>query len=1244
MIVAVFQLGGGLFAWILRKAAGCFLFRIGAENVFWGYFLAAIGLGFGGELLCADGFETARLQPIQGGQPGFRLQSSEITGVDFVNALSRETALTNAVVLNGAGLAIGDVNGDGRADLYFCSLQGINRLYRNLGDWRFEEIKDEIVACEGQFSTGAAFADVDGDEDLDLLVNGISAGTRLFLNDGKGVFSERKNSGLSQTASATSMALADIDGDGDLDLYCAHYIDVMSTADPTIQYALVKRDGRFVVTHVDGEPTTTPRLRNRFLVSSTGRLRELPEADGLYLNEGGGRFRAVQFRPGAFMDAEGNPLLPYRDWGLAAMFRDINRDGFPDLYVCNDNASPDRVWLNSGKGTFQALPPLQLRHTSRSSMGVDFADVNRDGHDDFFVLDMLSQDHAKRMTQLVKQYSSGAVIRQWNGRPRYNRNTLFLGGADDFFVETALMAGVAASDWSWCPVFVDVDLDGYEDLLVSNGFIFDVLDQDSHNQLRTLKLSKFDRKRSRQFHPSLPLKNVAFRNRGDGTFEEVSARWGFDVEGISYGVALGDLDNDGDLDVVINQFNQEALLFQNTAAAPRIKVTLRGNPPNVHGIGARIRLTCGQLTQSQEMISGGRYLACDETSRVFAFLGDSGESARLEVIWRSGKYTIVPTVLPNLVYTIHEASSSQKEILPPTKPRPLFADVGSLLDYVHRESTGMDLALQAMLPSRLDATGPGISWFDADGDGWEDLFISGGSPAVFRNRRGKEFQKMESLPPLPEGEGPVLGWNNGQGKRFWLEAASMRPPRGNSKDGAGAIHVYNVKTRELVDVLETGVESIGALCAADVDGDEDLDLFVGGGQRPGRYPEPADSKIWLNNEGSLEYSEHWSRAFQSFGIVRGAVFFELDGDARPDLALALEWGPIRIFRNSDEGFLDATHERGMHSLRGWWTGIAAADFDGDGRTDLAAGNRGRNTALAIYPTKQFRIWFANANGNGILTAVESWKQGNRWLPIADRTTLSFVLPNLPRQFPTHSQFAQASMEDILDLASKDFQSLSANHVDSSVFLNKEGGFVPQSLPVEAQFSPVYAVNAADFDGDGREDLFLGQNDFSVTTRLTRNDGGRGLWLRGRGDGFFDAQGSLVSGLRIFGMQRGAALADYNQDGRMDLAATQKNAPAKLYRNQASRRCLRVKLIGPESNPEAIGARLRVVYNDGSMGPAREVCAGSGYKSQNSAVQLIGMQRPASELWIRWPNGREQTALLKREVWEVRVSFEPAKKP
>ncbi len=1213
--------------------------------------LAVMGGLLAGGCLCeaaeaeagVSDFRMARLQPIVGSQPGFKLQTAAVTGVDFRNALSVETSLTNAVVLNGAGLALGDVDGDGRVDLYFCGLQEVNRLYRNLGDWRFEEIDAGQAACRGQFSTGAAFSDVEGDGDLDLLVNGISAGTRLFLNDGKGVFEEQKNSGLSPTASATSLALADIDRDGDLDLYCTHYIDVTSTADPTTRYTLIKRGGRFIVTYVNGEPTTTPRLRNRFVVSSTGRLRELPEVDGLYLNEGGGRFRPIQFVPGTFRDAAGNPLPAARDWGLAAMFRDLNGDGFPDLYVCNDNPSPDRVWINTGKGAFQLLDALKLRHTSRSSMGVDFADINRDGRDDFFVLDMLARSHAKRMTQLVKQHSSSEIVRQWKGRPRYNRNTLFLGQSDGSFVEVALMAGVAATDWSWCPAFVDVDLDGYEDLLVSNGFDFDVLDQDSHNQLRTLKLSPFDRKRSRQFHPSLPLKNVAFRNRGDGVFEEVSARWGFDVEGISYGMALGDLDNDGDLDVVVNQLNEDALLLQNTTDAPRIKVALRGKVPNIRGIGARIRFTAGGLTQSQTMIGGGRYLSCDEAVRVFAFLGEDSASAQLEVIWPSGRSSVVPAVHPNRAYTIYESASLPLKTAKPPTARPLFADAGHLLNYIHREAPDA-MMLQPPLPGRLDATGPGVSWFDIDGNGWEDLLIAGGrgtAPAAFINQQGKGFQRIEPLPPAKNNQGPVVGWNDGQGKRFWLAAASALSPQQQS-----TIHRYNVEPdgRAGWKSLTTGAEGIGALCAADVDGDGDLDLFLGGIPRAGRYPEAADSKIWLNNAGTLEHSVRWSEALESVGIVRGAVFFEMDGDGQPDLALALEWGAVRVFRNAGDHFADETRSRGLEKMRGWWTGIAAADFDGDGRLDLAVGNRGRNTALALYPAGQFRIWFADRDGNDILEAVESWRQGQRWLPVANRTVLSSVLPNLSRQFATHAQFAQASMKDILGSASGDFQNLSADSADSSVFLNRPGGFVSKPLPVEAQFAPVYAVNAADFDGDGHEDLFLGQNDFSPATRITRNDGGRGLWLRGRGDGVFDAQDALPSGLNLPGRQRGAALADYNQDGRIDLVVAQKDAPTKIYRNQTERRCLRVQLIGPETNPDAVGACLRAVYNDGTMGPVRQIVSSAGFGSQNAAVQLLGLRRPATGLWIRWPNGEEQTAPLQPGLWEVRIPFEPAANP
>src|SRR5437762_9042492 len=348
------------------------------------------------------GFRSMEVRPGPSGRTGFTLMDSKATGVGFTNLLQGDAYLTNAVAHNGSGVAIGDVDGDGFADIYLCNLQGPNRLYRNLGNWRFEEMKIGAAACRGQFSTGATFADVDGDGDLDLLVNGISAGTRLFLNDGKGKFTEVKDSGLSRTASATSLALADIDGDGDLDLYCTHYIDEMHLFDPTTRFSVMKRDGRWIVLKVNDQPTTLPRLKDRFEALPDGRVRELPEVDGLYRNDGRGHFTAIQFEPGVFLNEEGKPIPPYRDWGLAAMFRDMNGDGVPDLYVCNDNVSPDRIWINSGRGTFRAIEPFAFRHTSRSSMGADFADIDRDGHDDIMVVDMLARQHGKRMTQLVK--------------------------------------------------------------------------------------------------------------------------------------------------------------------------------------------------------------------------------------------------------------------------------------------------------------------------------------------------------------------------------------------------------------------------------------------------------------------------------------------------------------------------------------------------------------------------------------------------------------------------------------------------------------------------------------------------------------------------------------------------------------------------------------------------------------------------------------------------------------------------
>ena len=1074
-----------------------------------------------------------------------RLKSSD-TGIHFINQLKGDAFLTDAVAHNGSGVALGDVNNDGWVDAYFCNLQGANILYLNKGNWTFTETDPGPASCSNQRSTAAAFVDVDGDKDLDLLVNGIAAGTRLFLNDGYGNFQESKESGFSKTTSPSSMALADMDGDGDLDLYCANYIDEMHIADPTTDYKLSNRNGQYVVTHVNGEPTTTPRLRNRFLVSKTGRLRELPEADGLYLNNGQGQFKAVHFNKGTFNSANGKPVQPPRDWSLAVMLRDLNQDGSPDIYVCTDNATPDRVWINNGDGTFNAMDHTKIRHTSRSSMGIDAADINRDGMDDFYVVDMFARDHEKRMTQLAKQHSSPDIIRHIMGVPRYNRNTLFKGREDGSFSEIALMAGVAATDWSWCPVFLDVDLDGYEDLLVTNGFSFDVMDQDSQDQLRTMKLSKFDRKRSRQYHPPFVTKNASFRNLGKGHFEPADDQWGFDISGISYGMALGDLDNDGDLDAVINQLNETAIVLRNDATAPRVKVSLEGTANNTHGIGTRIRVFNQTLNQSQTIHAGGRYLSSDEPVRTFAFPGKSSESVDIEITWPDNRVTTIPNVEANHHYVAQysEKLSTAEQRIRDLAPS-LFTDVSHLLNFKHQ--TPPNNGPSSNLPkSIVEPNAPCVSWFDVNDDGWEDLWVSGGlnqAPGIFINREGTSFERLPSKPEQRDAMGPAVPWNDGQGNRYWLVAASHRLTTPNQ---SSAVYLFNGKSTQPEQQLEIGLGGIGSLCVADVDLDGDQDLFIGSTSAYGRYPEQADSHIWINQNGNLTKSIEWSHTFQAAGHVNAATFFDLDGDDHPDLALASEWGPIRVFQNTETGFIDRTEPLGLATQTGRWTSITAGDFDSDGRVDLVAGNQGLNTSSAMHYSFKERIWFSHDHGNKRVGSIESWLRDGHWIPSKSRTELSLIFPDLPHRIKSHRQFSKTTITSILGDQLNHFKFLETQVAESSVFLNQQDSFKRIPLPLSAQESPVFSINVADFNNDQVLDLFIGQNKFPDNLDITRHDNGQGLCLFGNGNGSFSKSPALKPGIRVIGQTRSAAIRDFNKDGKPDLAIAQKDGVIHLF--------------------------------------------------------------------------------------------------
>jgi len=621
----------------------------------------------------AEGYRWAKLAVPGSGKTGFKQLKESETGITFTNNLTKDQIARNRVLLNGSGVAVGDVDGDGLPDIFFARLSGPNVLYKNLGNWKFSDITDSAgVACPDQFSGGAAFADIDGDADLDLLVTSLEGPNACFLNNGRGKFTDvTETAGISSKTGASSMTFADIDGDNDLDLYITNY-KKKSAKDIWEPGALLFD---FVVEKVGDSHRIAPKYQEHFVLDIRDQwvlFFETGEPDMLFLNDGQGHFETASLR---FLDENGNPISELKDWGLMVRFQDMDDDGDPDIYVCNDFESPDRIWINDGQGRFRAMPKLAIRNTSNSSMAVDFSDIDRDGDLDFMVVDMLSLNHRRRMTQKNTEVPLPHPIGEVDNRPQYMKNTLFLNRGDNTYAEIAQFSNIQASEWSWSNLFLDVDLDGFEDMLVATGHYYDAQDQDAIIKANSrLKMSamaatissrtsiaplKNDKLTTIFLFPKLELPNIAFRNRGDLTFEEVSRKWGINSVDISHGMALGDLDNDGDLDVVMNRLDNPAGVYRNESTADRIAVRLRGLAPNTQGIGAKIRVLGGPVPHSKEVISAGTYLSSSDPLSVFA--AGKAKNFTIEVKWRNGNTSTINDVKPNRIYEIYETDTIRPE-------------------------------------------------------------------------------------------------------------------------------------------------------------------------------------------------------------------------------------------------------------------------------------------------------------------------------------------------------------------------------------------------------------------------------------------------------------------------------------------------------------------------------------------------------------------------------------------------------
>ena len=1182
------------------------------------------------------------LEVSTGSGVGFTLLDPEQTGIRFRNILGAEKSLQNQVYLNGSGVALGDVNGDGLCDIYLCSLGGPNHLYLNKGNWKFEEAaKSYGVDCDGKDSTGAALADLDGDGDLDLIVNTIHSGTLLFRNTGAG-FGQAlgQAAGMDKARGGMSIAIADFDGDGLLDFYVTYYRDTTLMDMPNTHFNFRTVGNRKTISTVNGIPVKGSKYENRFRLNERGGIEENGLPDVLYRNLGQFVFERNEVGGDRFVSASGTPLPgTLFEWGLSVMFRDINRDGRPDLYVCNDFDGEDRLWINVGQGRFREAPALALRKTSMFSMGVDFADINRDGLDDFIVVDMLNSDRRTRKNQMIPRVQYTAVPGKYNDRPQTMRNTLLLNRGSNLFSEIANFAGVAASDWAWCPMFIDVDLDGFEDLLITNGVERNARHLDTIIKLRKQRESKtmtnLEILLARKVFPAQNTANVAFRNLGNLKFAKTGSEWGFDAQGVSHGMASGDLDGDGDLDLVVNNLRSHAGIYRNDTTKPRIAVRLTGPGKNTKGIGARIEVAHGDKPQSQEMISGGRYLSSDDSVRVFAM---PNGAAKLKVTWPDRSETIISQVEPNRFYWI-DYNPTQAERIPSKKPTPLFMPIDFSNIKQHLETVGSQN--QPLVPWTLGRDGPGVAWGDLDRDGWEDLAVGngrGGAVALYRNMAGKGFELFKPKTPFPKSPRDILS--------VLIAEGNLIQSFSNHEDGLAFGDMVSISqaTGTILQKIGAKDASAGHLAMADVDGDGDLDLFVAARAIPNNYPQSTSSWIYLNEGGEWKESAAWSKALRDVGLVSGAVFSNIDTDPLPDLLLACDWGTPKILINTGAGFVDRSEQHGLAKFTGFWRGIDVGDFDGDGRMDFVVANRGLNSGYEATVERPFVVFHGDLDEDGRREVIETeWGSDGKLYPRRNLATLNGALPWIADRLGSYDHYARSTVEDVFDAARlAKMQRLEITTLQSTVFLQVAEGFKAKPLPVEAQLSVAFSPVVADFNNDGIEDIVFSQNVFGVHREESRQDAGYGLLLLGRGDGDFKPATIEESGLAVFGEGRSAAAADFDHDGRTDLIITQNGAKPKLYLNQAKRRGLRVKLQGAAGNRLGIGAQISLDFNPNS-GPSRIVRLGSGYLSQNSTTQIMGGAGKAIAVRVAWPSGeteRYELAPGQAEITAVKGQGEP----
>ncbi|MDF1694624.1 MAG: VCBS repeat-containing protein [Saprospiraceae bacterium] len=1056
--------------------------------------------------------------------------SSTHTGINFENTLTYDrdfNIYTYRNFYNGGGVAIGDINGDTLADLYFSANMGPNKLYLNKGDFKFQDIS-KAAGVEGNkaWSTGVTMADVNSDGFLDIYVcnsgdvNGDNKTNELFINDGTGKFTEQaKDFGLDNNGYSTHAVFFDFDKDGDLDMYL---------------------------------------LNNSYQAIGSFNLRDNKRS--IRDEEGGDKFFRNDNNKFIDISAEAGIYGSVIGFGLGITVGDLNNDNWPDIYVSNDFFERDYIYINNQDGTFSEDLEERMASISAASMGADMADINNDGRPDIFVTEMLPGDDKRLKTKTTFDDWDRYTYNYNNGYyHQYNRNMLQLGNEDHSFTEVGRHMGVHATDWSWGALISDFDNDGWKDLFIANGIHQDLTDQDFLNYIADADVMKSMIKDSVVNYakllaaiPSNKIKNYLFKNSKGNSFKDVAEDWGLGTPSHSNGSAYGDLDNDGDLDLIVNNVNMAPFIYRNNNTSTNwVQFKLIGEGKNTHAINTKIVVETDAGNQYFEfMPQKGFQSSMDYITHVG--LGAIDRINKVKLQWPDGKVTLLDNLEINKRHQIFQKDATKDTSIQKSIKNPLLKEVSltTNLTYLHKENKHVDFDRERLLYNMKSTTGPSMIIADLNQDGEEDIIFGGASNQatevwlqnngsfrkkesdVFDEDAKSEVQDLLAMDFDSDGDLDLISIHGGI--EFTRESSALKD-RVYINDGRGGF------SRSSASMANMGYLSNKAITQGDFNQDEKIDLFIGEGLIPFLYGVPGRGMVLSQTETKFEDKTGvLSPDLKKMGLINDAVSEDLNNDGFDDLVVVGDYMPIQIFMGSSNGLLPLDSLNDLSQLYGWWNTIKIADIDNDNDLDLIIGNHGTNSRFKADKEHPVCMHINDFDQNGSVEQIVCVFNGESSYPLALRHDLVKQLPGLKKKYLKYDSYVNQTIEDLFTEEQRaNMITLKATEMRSMVLLNDgTGKFSAQPLPTPAQLAPIYAIETLDINQDGNVDLLLGGNLYSVKPEVGRYDATDGLVLLGHGDGSFTYLNDTKSGFTANGEIR--SIKKINIGGKQSIIVARNN--------------------------------------------------------------------------------------------------------